>query len=227
MARTKHEKYDIQTISREAINMAQYNPRFIDEKNKKALEKGLKKNGLVEPLIWNKRTGNLVSGHQRISILDKLERGTNYELTVAAVDLDETEEKILNVQLNNQTMQGQFDIGLLGDLALDADINFGDFGFDDFDVKFMFGDDDHFQELFPDSKDVTAAKEDIKDIKANREAMNEKYKLEQNADFYFVVVCESQKEKDELLKQMSVPLYEQYVTGKSLRRLYPNTLKGT
>jgi len=219
MAKTKHEKYVMQTISRESISLAEYNPRFIDEANRKALEQGLKKHGLVEPLVWNKRSGRLVSGHQRLATIDKLERGTDYELTVAVVDLNDKDEKILNVQLNNPSMQGKFDIELLGELALGEGINFDELGFDSFDVNMMFGNDERFAELFTDTEEVKAVKAEISEIKEHRDSMNEKYNTEQNADFYFVVVCENQAEKDALLKKMSVPLYEKFITSKELQRL--------
>ena len=164
MAKTKHESYEIQEIARDKISLAKYNPRLIDGENRKALEKGLKEHGLVEPLIWNKRTGNLVSGHQRISILDKLERGTNYELTVAVIDVDEKQEAKINVQLNNKSMQGDFDTELLGNMALEFDINLSEMGFTDFDVNMMFAEDDRFAELFKDSKPVEATKDEIKAV---------------------------------------------------------------
>jgi hypothetical protein len=85
MARSKLEKYEIKTIHRSQINLAKYNPRFIDEKNRKQLEAGLKKHGLVETLVWNERTGNLVSGHQRIQIMDKFTLFLGYNAPRATV----------------------------------------------------------------------------------------------------------------------------------------------
>ena len=217
--KTQYQKFEIQTISREQVNLAAYNPRFIDAENEKKLKKGLKKHGLVMPLVWNKRTGNLVGGHRRIEQLDKLEKGTYYDLDIAVIDVDEREEKIINVQLNNQSMQGAFDFNLLGDLALDSEIDFKEFGFDNFDVNMMFGDDDRFAELFADNQSTTATKDEIREIKEQREAMNEKYREDNKADFYFTVVCESQEEKDALLKEISVPRFEKFVTSKELKRL--------
>jgi len=219
MAKTKHQRFETQDISRAEINLAKYNPRLIDDKNRKALEKGLKQHGLVEPLVWNRRTGNLVSGHQRIATLDKLERGGDYELTVSAVDVDEREEALLNVQLNNPSMQGQFDFEMLGNVALDFKIDFDDMGFSEFDVEMMFGGDERFAELFADTPGVEAVKDELRSIREARGSMKEKLEKEQNADYYIVVVCENQKEKDELLRAMSVPLYEKYVTKKQIERL--------
>lgn len=203
----------METIRRTDIQKAPYNPRLIDDANKKRLEKGIKKHGLVEPLVWNRRTGNLVSGHQRLSILDKLEKAKNYELDVSVIDVDEAEEKRINVELNNASMQGAYDYDMLGELALDLGDSLEDLGFSDFDAEIMFGASDKYQDLLPDSVAVETAKGDIREIKENRARMNEKYSKEQNADFYFVVVCKDQKEKDELFSEMSVPNTEQYISA--------------
>ena len=215
---SKYQKFTVETIQRKDIKTASYNPRQIDEDNRKKLQKGIQENGLVEPLVWNKRTGNLVSGHQRISILDKLERSQDYELDVSVIDVDEKTEKKLNVQLNNQSMQGTFDLDMLGELALEFDGGLSDLGFSDFDIEYMYGANEKFQELLPDSPAVEATKADIKEIKANREAMKEKYSEEQTADFYFIVVCQSQEEKTNFLNSISVSPYERYITMAQLKR---------
>lgn len=116
-------------------------------------------------------------------------------------------------------MQGEYDLDLLAQLATDSDLSFADMGFSDFDVQMMFGDTEGMETLFEDNEGVTKAKDTIKGIKENREQMNQKYAKEQNADFYFVVVCTSQEEKTELLKQMNVPAYETYVTSKQIKRI--------
>ena len=62
----------------------------------------------MEPIIWNKTTGNVVGGHQRLKVLTAL----GYkEIDCVVVDLDEQREKALNVALNK--ISGEFDIPLL------------------------------------------------------------------------------------------------------------------
>ena len=65
------EAYEIKKIKRSQIKLAAYNPRTITDEARKRLKKGLKKFGLVQPLVWNETTGVLVSGHPRLSILDE------------------------------------------------------------------------------------------------------------------------------------------------------------
>lgn len=53
--------------------------------------------GLVEPLVWNKRSGNLVGGHQRLKVMRDLGVAV---VDVSVVDLNDVQEKALNVALN-------------------------------------------------------------------------------------------------------------------------------
>jgi hypothetical protein len=95
---------------------APYNPRRVLKPNDKAyrkLEKSLREFGLVEPLIWNERTGHVVGGHARLSILKS--RGVR-EVPVSVVNLSDAREKALNVMLNNQEAQGRYDPTRLADL---------------------------------------------------------------------------------------------------------------
>lgn len=93
--------------------------------------------GLLEPVIVNKTTGNLVGGHQRLSILDSLEGGTSYMLDVAMVELSEKEEKEQNIFLNNPNAQGQWDLDKLKDLVKDG-IDIEDTGFDSMSLEALF-----------------------------------------------------------------------------------------
>ena len=92
MAQSKYQKFTIATINRADIKNAEYNPRIMDKEAKKRLKAGLKKHGLVSTLTWNKRTGNLVGGHQRLEQLDALEKNKDYSLDVCVIDVDEAEE---------------------------------------------------------------------------------------------------------------------------------------
>ena len=91
MAKSKYQAYDTETINRSEIKNAPYNPRIMDEKAKKRLRANIQKHGLVAALTWNKRTGNLVGGHQRLEQLDSLEKNKDSELTVCVVDVDPKE----------------------------------------------------------------------------------------------------------------------------------------
>src|SRR5262245_46912124 len=87
-----------------------YNPRIDlrpDDPRYRKLLRSVRTFGLVEPLIWNRRTGFVVGGHQRLKVLRDL--GVT-EAPVSVVDLPPDREKALNVILNNREAQSDFDV---------------------------------------------------------------------------------------------------------------------
>lgn len=110
---------NIKTIPIKKITPASYNPKKNlkpSDHAYKSLKKSIDEFGLVEVLVWNKRTGNLVSGHQRLNVLK--EQGAT-EITVSVVDLDIQREKALNLALNR--IKGEWDEGLLSELIVEID----------------------------------------------------------------------------------------------------------
>lgn len=213
---SKFQKFDMDTISRDQIHGAEYNPRIISEDAKKRLRKMLAKHGLVQPLVWNRRTGNLVSGHQRLAALDALEKSKNYDLLVAVVDVSEREERVLNVQLNNPSMQGEWDLDKLTELSDLANISPEEMGFSEADASVLFGEASAFEEMMSDSAEVAETKDTLREIKEHRAESMAKMQEAQSADFYFTVVCESDAQKQAILKVLGVPTWEAFVNGKSL-----------
>ncbi len=104
----------VQDIKVEQLNEAAYNPRISLEPGMPEWEKlrnSIVQFGNVEPIVWNKRTGNVVGGHQRLKVLKSL----GYEtVPCSIVDLPEEEEKLLNVALNK--IKGQWDYEKLEEL---------------------------------------------------------------------------------------------------------------
>lgn len=215
---SQFQKFETETIPRSLLKGAPYNPRVISDVAKQELAKSLKGHGLVSPLVWNKRTGYLVSGHQRLNILDTLEGTQDYNLTVAVIDVDEREEKILNVQFNNQEMMGDFDLQLLGDLAFENNISFDELGFLESDAELLFGGDERFAAMF-ENPEAVEGKEKLNAVKKKRGKMQDEQTEAQNADFYFVVICKNQADKDEVLDMMGYSVTEEYVYSDALRRL--------
>ena len=71
------------------------------------LEKSLERFGVVEPIIVNNRDGKMtvVGGHQRLKVLRRMKVAS---ADVVVVDLDDTDEKALNLALNNPAITGEF-----------------------------------------------------------------------------------------------------------------------
>lgn len=122
------------------LKPADYNPRK-DLKPGDAEYEKLKRSilefGYVEPVIWNKRTGVVVGGHQRLKVLKDL----GYEeIDCVIVDLDIPNEKTLNVALNK--ISGEWDNELLSSLLKELDDSAFDVtltGFDIAEAKALIG----------------------------------------------------------------------------------------
>src|SRR5690554_5201605 len=108
---------------------AKYNPR----KNLKPedieyqqIKNSIDEFGFIQPIVWNERTGNIISGHQRVNIL----KAEGYEeIDAVVVDFDEEKEKLANISMNKIT--GQWSVVKLRDLLEDLDKKFSleKFGF--------------------------------------------------------------------------------------------------
>ena len=127
---------EIQKIEIDKINPAKYNPRLDlqpGDSDYEKLKKSMQEFDLVEPLIWNKRSGNLVGGHQRLKIL--IEQGKT-DVEVSVVDLPDSKEKALNLALNK--ISGDWDLPKLKDLLQELDTGEFDMeiaGFDDIEIE--------------------------------------------------------------------------------------------
>ena len=89
----------IEKLKIEQLIPSDYNPRK-DLKPGDAeydkLKRSIEQFGYVEPVIWNKVTGRVVGGHQRLKVL--IDMGIT-EVECVVVELLETKEKALNVAL--------------------------------------------------------------------------------------------------------------------------------
>ena len=121
---------------------ADYNPRK-DLKSGDAeyekLKRSIEQFGYVEPVIWNRTTGRVVGGHQRLKILRD---AGHTELECVVVDLSEDKEKALNIALNK--ISGEWDKDKLALLITDLQ------GLD-FDVSLTGFDPAEIDDLFKDS----------------------------------------------------------------------------
>jgi ParB-like chromosome segregation protein Spo0J len=82
---------EVKRVPIRRLKPAKYNPRKDlkpGDPEYDKLKRSVEQWDLVEPLVWNKRSGNLVGGHQRLKILE--ERGDT-EVEVSVVDLGQQE----------------------------------------------------------------------------------------------------------------------------------------
>jgi len=121
----------IEKINVGLVNVAKYNPRKDlqpGDAEYERLKRSVERWDLVEPLVWNKRSGNLVGGHQRLKIL--IARGDS-DVDVSVVDLGDQDEAALNIALNK--IGGEWDMPKLSDLLSELDGHGFDATFTGFD----------------------------------------------------------------------------------------------
>ena len=135
---------------------ADYNPRKDlkpGDAEYEKLKRSIEQFGYVEPVIWNKTTGRVVGGHQRLKVL--MDMGLT-EVDCVVVEMDEAKEKALNIALNK--ISGDWDKDKLA--LLIADLQGADF-----DVSLTGFEPAEIDDLFKDSlKD--GVKEDDFDVDA-------------------------------------------------------------
>lgn len=148
----------------EDISPADYNPRKTlkpGDQEYESLKNSLDRFGLAEPLIYNKRTGTLISGHQRLNVLK--DSGAK-EAEVVLVDLDEQQEKLLNIAMNK--IEGDWDYKkletLFSDISAD-DIKFTGFTEDELSNLFDFDSEEFDESETEDEEDTSDEQEDSED----------------------------------------------------------------
>jgi len=152
---------DIQKIKAELLNPAEYNPRKDlqpGDKQYEKLKRSIAEFGYVELVIWNKSTGNVVGGHQRLKVM--LDLG-HTEIDCVVVELDLQKEKALNIALNK--IQGEWDEDKLASLMADLDAGAFDVSLTGFDAAEVDELMNRFysKEAVQDEFDVDKAKEEI------------------------------------------------------------------
>jgi ParB-like chromosome segregation protein Spo0J len=92
-AQKEESKVNVQKIAIEKLKAAEYNPRIAlkaGDKEYEKLKRSIQEFGFVEPIVWNSKTGNVVGGHQRLTVLKDL---GECEIDCVVVDLDGQKEK--------------------------------------------------------------------------------------------------------------------------------------
>lgn len=131
---------EFQNIPITELKPASYNPRRDlrpGDVEYEKLKASIQSFGYVEPVVWNRRTGNIVGGHQRFNVLVDL--GYD-EVPCIVIDLDDNQEKALNIALNK--ISGAWDVPRLTSLLLElseSDFDMSLTGFDAEEMDELFG----------------------------------------------------------------------------------------
>lgn len=117
------------------MERATYNPRvdlMPGDHEYESIKNSIEAFKLVVPVVWNRRTNRVVSGHQRLTVLEDV---GETEVTVSAVDLDTTAEKQLNIALNK--IEGGWDDQRLSDILLELGDEAADTGFTESEIEVL------------------------------------------------------------------------------------------
>lgn len=130
---------EVRRVPLTELKPAPYNPRTElkpGDATFEKLRKSIETFGAVEPIVWNRRTGHVVGGHQRLAVLKHL---GHERVDVVVVDLALQQEKALNLALNRIT--GDWDerklASLIEDLVSDATFDPSLTGFDTAEIDHL------------------------------------------------------------------------------------------
>lgn len=220
-SKTAVQKFEYREIPRAQIRTAEYNPREINQYQRGNLAKSLKKFGCVEPLIWNEKTGTLVSGHQRLSLIDETEGGDGYTIGVTVVSLTPKQERELNVLLNNKQAQGDFTTD--GMLALmQGGLKLEDVCLTRLDLNDMIGDAAALDEVLAGLNAAAPPKKDkpaVEKLNKNKLRKDAADNPENDSGYYLVVHFEDSAAKDTWMQKRRLPVDTEHLSIGELEAL--------
>lgn len=234
MPANKTEQFITASVKRAEILEAPYNPRRISKDAEKKLRKFMRENGSLQPLVWNKATGHLVAGHQRLKAMDAIMRKKDYEVSVAVVEMDKEKEVKANVFLNNPSAMGEFDVDALIELAEEfPDIDFkADFAFDQAELEIMFAGTEAFEDIAgaidPETPDertelermqeidkLKEAKRGYRDEQREANATGTTHQVDQD-DYMITFVFNNNQEKHDFMHRVQKPPGEKFLKSSVL-----------
>jgi len=200
------------------LKAAAYNPRKAlkpGDAEYEKLKRSIQEFGYVEPIIWNKRTGLVVGGHQRLKVMKDL---GHTEVDCVVVDLDEQKEKALNIALNK--ISGAWDDTLLANLLQDLDRSGYDVTLTGFDLA-------EAQELFGSGSMENVHEDEFDADTAFSEVSEPKTKL---GDLYILgqhrLLCGDCTQPEDVAKVLGGKQADIMVTDPPYNIDYGNTISG-
>lgn len=208
------DRYEVIEVHRTQIKNAPYNPRIMGDAERRNLAGIISKLGNLGPPNWNRRSGNIIGGHQRFKVFDDFYGTKNYTIRVAAVDLDDKQEREANIALNNRLAQGDDDYEKLAEM-IKGDLDLAACGYDSASVFKLFGEgalearSDGGERLLKLGDELA---ENQQRIKREVEQMSAK---RDDTQFFLVFVFRDTSELDGVLGRFELP-NEQWQSGDDL-----------
>lgn len=227
------ERFVVKDIPRSQIKIDPRNPRYMDHHAHKKLATNLTNPnvGLIDTLVFNQRTGLLVGGHQRLSVLDEQAKGEDYLVRCAVCDLDPKEAANAMLALNNEALMGTFEVDSIISLTSDGTLDVKAAGYDSGEFALLLDSMGVAEDImgglldvaFPTDLEPAPAPipESLNQVVAQAEAIeqeaalakmreNESRKVsrariaeQSRTDYFLVIRCESIEEKKRILQSVT------------------------
>jgi hypothetical protein len=223
--RAEAQPFEVAEVRRSEIKLDPANPRQMDEYARKRLGRGLDRYGLLLPILVNRRTRMVVSGHQRLAWLDKKKKGQDYALKVAWCDLSEKAAREAALLLNNPGAMGEWDIEKLELVLTEEPLDVESAGFDRMDFELLFPESEKIADKYgrvfgeaPESvKDnIAKAGETGRISREQRAQGNDKVASDRDSERHVTAVFASRKRKNEFLRRVGILSDERYLDGERL-----------
>ncbi|QQT43378.1 Uncharacterised protein [Sphingobacterium multivorum] len=220
MSTNKHKSSEPITLKRSQITLAHYNPRKISPEARKQLKANIKRLGMMGGVIWNEATGNLVGGHQKVSILDEINKypANDYDITVEKVNLTDKEEKEQNIFLNSKSVQGEFDSDLMANIITDIDPILA--GLDEYDLTMLSLDAPSvdFTDIIKKADMLTPPSAPLtkEEVKAKKEKYSQEVDEKWEGEPTVILSFDSFQNKAEFMEALGKDLYDKIIKGEEL-----------
>lgn len=220
MSTNKHKSSEPITLKRSQITLAHYNPRKISAEARKQLKANIKRLGMMGGVIWNEATGNLVGGHQKVSILDEINKypANDYDITVEKVNLTDKEEKEQNIFLNSKSVQGEFDSDLMANIITDIDPILA--GLDEYDLTMLSLDTPSvdFTDIIKKADMLTPPSSPLtkEEVKAKKEKYSQEVDEKWEGEPTVILSFDSFQNKAEFMEALGKGLYDKIIKGEEV-----------
>ncbi|MCL1942613.1 MAG: DNA methylase [Candidatus Azobacteroides sp.] len=223
-------------IKRSQINFAPYNPKKHSKEAINEQAKNIKRVGILGGIVWNKMTGNLVSGHKRTMALDKINKydgtpETDYDMKVEKVEMDGKTEKEQNVYMDAAYTNTMQDVDLLAELIPQIDYKNAGLTEEDLSiigVDYLFQTDEEtaiaseLDNLMSGTNGQKTAEKEAK--KAAVKAMKEEIKQKANEKVqdmvaYIMISFDSSQAKEAFMRRFGYDKREKYIKGEAFSEM--------
>jgi len=163
----KFSRSETVEIKRSMIKFAPYNPKKHSKEGIAQQKRNFKKVGFLGGIIWNEKTGNLVSGHKRTMAMDDIFKydgspATDYTIKVEKVSFDAQTEKEQNIFMDASSTNTAQDVDMLR--AIIPDIDYHNAGLSEEDLQII--------GVAFEQEDTTDLMGEIEELQAPQQAEN-------------------------------------------------------